>query len=109
MVGANMGCKLFVALQLEVAHHFIESCAGGLSRTFEPPATFGATKAPKAVLLNPYQPSAHGCLCRCTPTSRWLLSGSETFWLAINGSFRSDALLDCSRKSSPTLGVAEHP
>jgi hypothetical protein len=40
MVGANVGRKLFVAQQLEVAHHFIESCAGGLSRTFEPPATF---------------------------------------------------------------------
>jgi len=24
VIGANMGCKLFVALQLEVAHHFID-------------------------------------------------------------------------------------
>jgi hypothetical protein len=24
VLGANVGCKLFVALQLEVAHHFIE-------------------------------------------------------------------------------------
>jgi len=24
VIGANMGCKLFVALQLEVPHHFIE-------------------------------------------------------------------------------------
>ena len=24
VIGANMQCKLFVALQLEVAHHFIE-------------------------------------------------------------------------------------
>jgi hypothetical protein len=53
-VGANMGCKLLVALQLEVAHHFIERCAGGGARRLEPPATFGATKAPKTLLLNPY-------------------------------------------------------
>jgi hypothetical protein len=109
MTGANMGCKLFVAQQLEVAHHFIERCAGGLVRRFEPPATFGATKTSKPVALNPYQPPAHGRLCRCTPTSRWLLSGNETFWLAINGSFRSGALLDGSRKPSPTLRVAQHP
>jgi len=60
-----MRCKLFVALQLEVAHHFIERCAGGRTRRFEPPATFGATKTPKTPLLNPYQLPAHGRLCRC--------------------------------------------
>jgi len=37
-----------------------------------------------------------------------LLSGNETFWLGINGSFRSGALIDGSRKPSPALGVAEH-
>jgi hypothetical protein len=55
-----MGFKLFVALQLEVAHHFIERCAGGRIRRFEPPATFGATKTPKTLFLNPHQLPAHG-------------------------------------------------
>ena|ERR1700674_5255131 len=32
VIGANMQCKRFVALQLEVAHHFIERCAGGAYR-----------------------------------------------------------------------------
>ena len=96
-----MGCKFFVALQLEVAHHFIERCAGGRARRFEPPATFGATKTPKTLLLNPYQLPAHGCLCRCAPTSTGLLSRDEAFWFAINGSFRSGVLPDCSRNRHP--------
>ena len=96
-IGANMGGKLFLALQLEVAHHFIERCAGERTRRSEPPATYGATKTPKMLLLNPYQLPAHGRLCRCAPTSTRLLSGDETFWFAINGSFRSGVLPDCSR------------
>ena len=68
VIGANMHCKRFVALQLEVAHHFIERCAGGPTGGFEPPATFGATKTPKTLLVNPYQLPAHGRLCRCAPT-----------------------------------------
>jgi hypothetical protein len=107
VIGANMGCKRFVALQLEVAHHFIERCAGGRTRRSEPPATFRATKTPKTRLLNPYQLPAHGRLCRCASTSTRFLSGGETFWFAINGSFRSGVLPDCSRKPSPSLGVAE--
>ena len=63
-----MHCKRFVALQLEVAHHFIERCAGGPTGGFEPPATFGTTKTPKTLLVNPYQLPAHGRLCRCAPT-----------------------------------------
>ena len=55
-----MGCKLFVALQLEVAHHFIERYAGGSTRRFKPPAACGATKTPKMLLLNPFQSSVHG-------------------------------------------------
>jgi hypothetical protein len=55
-----MGCELLVALQLEVKHHFIEGRAGGHSRRFETPATFGTTKAPKTLLVNPYQVPAHG-------------------------------------------------
>ncbi|MGA7358818.1 MAG: hypothetical protein WBW70_08185, partial [Candidatus Sulfotelmatobacter sp.] len=64
VIGANMGCKLFVALQLEVAHHFIERRADGRARGFEPPATFGATKTPETLLLNPYQLPVHGRLYR---------------------------------------------
>jgi hypothetical protein len=60
VIGANMGCKLFVALRFEVAHHFIERRPGRLSRSLEPPATFGATKTPKTLLLNPNQLPAHG-------------------------------------------------
>jgi hypothetical protein len=59
VIGADMGCKLFVALRLEVAHHFIEGAAGRRSRSFEPPATFGTTKTPKTLLLNPHQLPAH--------------------------------------------------
>jgi hypothetical protein len=40
VIGANMQCKLFVPLQLEVAHHFIKRSAGDPIRGFEPPATF---------------------------------------------------------------------
>jgi hypothetical protein len=99
-----MGCKLFVALQLEVAHHFIERCALGRTRGFEPPGTLGTTKTPKTRLLKPYHLPAHGRLCRCAPTSTRLLPRDETFWFAINGSFRSGVLPDCSRKPSPSSG-----
>jgi hypothetical protein len=59
-----MGFKLLVALQLEVAHHFIERLAFRSTGGIEPPSTFGATKTPKTLELNPYQLPAHGCLCR---------------------------------------------
>jgi len=65
VIGANMGFKLFVALQLEVAHHFIERFAFRSTGRFEPPSTFGASKTPKTLQLNPYHLPAHGCLCRC--------------------------------------------
>jgi hypothetical protein len=53
VIGANMRYKLFVALQLEVAHHFIERFAGGRTSGLEPPTTFGATKTLKTLFLNP--------------------------------------------------------
>ena len=59
VIGANMGCKLFVALRLELAHHFIEGVAGRRSRSFEPPVTFGTPKTPKTLPLNPHQLPAH--------------------------------------------------
>jgi len=63
-----MQCKLFVSLQLEVAHHFIERYAGGRTGGFEPPITFGAAKAPKMLLFNPHELSTHGRLCRPAPS-----------------------------------------
>jgi len=96
-----MQCKFSVALQLEVAHHFVERCAGERARRFEPPATFGATKTLKTLLLNPHQLSTHGRLCRCAPTpsdrmpGTRLPSGDEAF------SFRSRVLPDGSRNPSP--------
>jgi len=101
MIGANMQCKFSVALQLEVAHHFVERCAGERARRFEPPATFGATKTLKTLLLNPHQLSTHSCLCRCAQRrltrmpSTCLQSGGEAF------SFHSRVLPDCSRNPSP--------
>jgi hypothetical protein len=78
--------EVFVALQLEVPHHFIERCAGGRSRRLEPPATFGATKTPKTLLLNPHQVPAHGLLCRralslsdCIPWYPLALRGCSPF------------------------------
>jgi len=68
VIGANMQVKLFVALQLEVAHHFIERCSGRRSSRSEAPATFRTTKTPKPLLLNPYQLPAHGLFSRCAPT-----------------------------------------
>jgi hypothetical protein len=64
-----MGCKPFVALQLKVPHHFIERFAGGRARRLESPATFGATKTPKVLLVDPYQLPAHGRLCGWAVTS----------------------------------------
>jgi hypothetical protein len=81
-----MQFELFVSLQLEVAHHFIERCAGKRSGRFEPPSTFGATKTPKTLLVNPYQVPDHG-------TKR--------------SPCRSGVLLDCRRKPSRRLSVAE--
>jgi hypothetical protein len=107
VIGANMGRKLFVALRLEVAHHFIEGCAGGHIKRIESPSTLGAAKTPKTLLLNPYQLPAHGRRCRCAPTSTRLLSRDETCQFGISDSFGSGVLPDCSRKPSPSLGVAD--
>jgi hypothetical protein len=60
VIGANMQCKLLVALQLKVPHHFIEKFASGRARRVEDPDAFGATKTPKTLLFNPYQFPTHG-------------------------------------------------
>jgi len=72
-----MKCKLSVALQLEVAHHFIERRAGERARRFEPPPTFGATKTSKTLLLNPYQFAAHRWQCRCAQPRLTACMGSD--------------------------------
>jgi hypothetical protein len=89
MIGTKMGRKLFVALQLEVSLHFIERCAYGPIGRFEPPATFGATKPPKTLLLNPYQFPLHGHPGRRAPTGSRLLSMDETCTFGIYGSLHS--------------------
>jgi hypothetical protein len=111
VIGANMQCKLRVALQLEVAHQFIERCASGRARGFEPPATFGATKTPKTLLVNPHQGPPHGRLCRCAPTLSDRMPGIRLSFkgrrvqVRRNDSFRSGVLADGTRKPSPGLGV----
>jgi hypothetical protein len=59
VISADMERKLLVALQLDDAHHLIERCASGPTRGFEPPATFGTTKTPETLLVNPHQLPAH--------------------------------------------------
>jgi hypothetical protein len=82
-----MGRKLLIALQLEVAHRFIERLARGPTGGFEPPATFGTGKTLKTLLFNPDQLPPHDRLCRCAPTSTRALSRNKTFWFAINRFF----------------------
>jgi hypothetical protein len=48
-----MGCKLFVALQLEVPHNFIKGIARGRARRVEHPGAFGAAPTPKTVCFDP--------------------------------------------------------
>ena len=68
VLGANMGCKLLVALQLKVPLRFIERFASGRARRVEDPGAFGATPTPKTLLFNPYQLPTHGRLCRRAPS-----------------------------------------
>lgn len=104
VIGAKVGRKLFVTLPPEVFLHLIERCAQGRIGRFEPPATFGATKPPKTLLLNPYQLPHHGHLGCSAPTSSCLLSMDETCRFGIYGSFCSDALPDSHRTPSASLG-----
>ena len=92
VIGANMRCKLFVALQLEVAHHFVERCASGPTRGFEPPATFGTPKTPKTLLFNPHEIPAHGPLCRCASMSSDRMFSTRLLSRGETSSFRSRAL-----------------
>ena len=59
VTGANMGGKLFVALQLEVLHHFVERFTRGRSRRLKPPGAFRASKTEKAPFFDPYKLAGH--------------------------------------------------
>jgi len=59
VIGAKMGCKLFVALQLEVPHHFIETFTRGHRRRIKPPGAFRASKTTKALFFDPYNIAGH--------------------------------------------------
>jgi hypothetical protein len=59
VIGANMQGKLFVALQLKISHQLVERLTGRRTGRVEDPGAFGATKALKTRLLNPYQLPAH--------------------------------------------------
>jgi len=54
-----MGCKLFVALQLEVSHNFIEGFTRGRSRRIKPPGAIRASKTAKTVFFDPYKRAWH--------------------------------------------------
>jgi hypothetical protein len=99
-----MGHKLLVALQLEDAHHFIERCASGPTSGCEPPATFGTTKTPETLLVNPHQLPAHGLLCRCVATVSGRMpdglspSADKTFRFAITSAVSTSNGLFLSEK-----------
>lgn len=63
--GANMGCKIFIALILVLLHHFIERFPGGRSRRIKHPNAFGATPPLRTLSFGPYQFAPHGL--HCTP------------------------------------------
>jgi hypothetical protein len=54
-----MGCKLFVALQLEIPHHFIERFARGRGRRIKPPRAFRASKTAKTPFFDPHKLAGH--------------------------------------------------
>jgi hypothetical protein len=60
VIGANMGRKLFVALQLEVPHHFIERFTRGPQlNKIKPPGAIRASKTAKTVFVDPYKLAWH--------------------------------------------------
>jgi hypothetical protein len=107
VIGANMQGKLFVALQLEVAHHFTEGCAGGRTRRLELPAAFRTPKTAKPRLINPHQPPAHGCPFRCAQVSLTTRLLPACCREAKRSPFHRGVLNGCSRKLSPYRGVTE--
>jgi len=54
-----MRYKLFVALQLEVPHHFIERFTRGRSRRIKPQGAFRASKTAKTRLFDAYKLAGH--------------------------------------------------
>jgi hypothetical protein len=55
-----MGCKLSVALQLEVSHPFIERFTRGPQhKKIKPPGAIRASKTAKTVFFDPYKRAWH--------------------------------------------------
>jgi hypothetical protein len=54
-----MGCKLLVALHLDVPHQFIKGIAGRRGRSVEPPGAFGAPVTAKTLGFDPYKLAGH--------------------------------------------------
>ena len=54
-----MGCKLLVALYLDVSHQFIKGIAGRRGRSVEPPGAFGAPVTAKTLGFDPYKLAGH--------------------------------------------------
>ena len=61
--------ELFVSLQLEVPHHFIERLAGRWVSSVEDPGALGTAKTSKLSSLNPYQLTAHVGLISPLPSA----------------------------------------
>ena len=57
--GAQMRCKLPVALPLVVLLHFIYRAAGGHTRRLELPCAFGTSPTLEALCFNPHHLSTH--------------------------------------------------
>jgi hypothetical protein len=98
VIGTNMQRELFVALQLEVVHHFIERFASGRIEGLESPATFGAPKTPKTLLLNPSQLPAHGRPCRCDAEVY-----TRQFWMVCRDSYIHEKVFVCRERLIPEV------
>jgi hypothetical protein len=59
VIRTDMGCKRLVALQLEIAHHLIESFSIWRTRRLKPPSALRATKTVEATFFNPYNRAGH--------------------------------------------------
>jgi len=66
--GANVRCKLPIAPQFKVPHHFIERLARGRAGRVEDPGALGATPTSKTLPFNPNQFPVHDSAASLSPT-----------------------------------------
>ena len=59
VIGAEVRCKLLVALQLEVSHHFVEGFPRRRRRRIKTPGAFRASKTTKTLFFDPYNVAGH--------------------------------------------------